>query len=105
MTPLWFVGENDVGRRPTPRHAFTSLLRNLEKGLAKTFLAWVCLNFTSFWDEKPPWRFFVSAKHTKPTKRARSLFGLWRLRALGLLERRPQNDSDNKWGIVFANSF
>jgi len=50
---------------------------SLWKGLTETFAAWVNGNFTSFWDEKPPWRFFVSAKHTKPTKRAFSLFGLW----------------------------
>jgi len=48
---------------------------------------------------------FGQRKANTPTKRARSLFGLWHLRALGLLLRRPQNDSDNAPSIVFAHLF
>jgi len=56
-----------VGRCPTPHQPF-------EKGWAKTFLAWVRLNFTSFWDEKRRGVFRQRKAYT-PTKKARFLFG------------------------------
>jgi len=48
---------------------------------------------------------FRQRKAHKTDKESSLSFRFVALRALGLLLRRPQNDSDNKWGVVFANSF
>jgi len=48
---------------------------------------------------------FRQRKAHKTDKESSLSFRFVALRALGLLLRRPQNDSDNKSNVVFANSF